>query len=93
MNFDLGTGTREDLVRWGETLDRGGDEALELTERVLKIRNRLGRCVGLAANPAQQEYQKRAAQRNIVLKARQMGANDVGRREIFSPDNHCIRDG
>jgi hypothetical protein len=74
MKFDLGTGTREDLVRWGETLDRGGDEALELTERVLKIRNRLGRCVGLAANPAQQEYQKRAAQRNIVLKARQMGA-------------------
>ena len=52
---------------------RGGATALELTEKVLKIRNRLGRNVGLAANEAQQRYHSKVGQRNIVLKARQMG--------------------
>jgi hypothetical protein len=73
MEFDLGTGSKEDLVRLGKSLDEGGQTALELTEKVLNIRNRLGKCVGLAANRAQREYHSKAGQRNIVLKARQMG--------------------
>lgn len=73
MDFTLGDGTREDLVRLGEVLDQGGLHALKLTEKVLKIRNRLGQSVGLAANRAQRKYHEEAGRRNIVLKARQMG--------------------
>jgi len=73
MNFVFGEGTREDLVRLGEELDKGGTTALQLTEKILNIRNRLGQRVGLAANTAQRQYEENARQRNIVLKARQMG--------------------
>jgi len=73
MDFDIGDGTRGGLVCLGGVLDRAGDPALALTEKVLKIRNRLGRRVGLAANKAQQQYHCNARHRNIVLKARQMG--------------------
>lgn len=73
MNFDLETGTQVNLVSLGLELDKRGNTALELMEKVLKIRNRLGRCVGLAANRAQRRYEEEARQRNIVLKARQMG--------------------
>jgi len=73
MQFNFGTGSREDLVDLGLELDKGGESALELTKEVLKIRNRLGRRAGLAANRAQLEYHSKARQKNIVLKARQMG--------------------
>jgi hypothetical protein len=73
MDFDLGNGNREDLIRLGEILDGGGEEALQLTEQVLKIRNRLGSSVGLSANRAQREYAEKRGRRNIILKARQMG--------------------
>src|SRR5579863_3549138 len=72
MDF-LENGTWQGLVRLGEELDKGGQTALALTEAVLKIRNRLGQRVGLAANEAQSQYHTNAGQRNIVLKARQMG--------------------
>ncbi len=68
-----GNGTREDLVRLGGMLDRGGDDALHLTGKALKIRNKMGQNVDLRANRAQLAYAERARQRNIVLKARQMG--------------------
>ncbi len=73
MEFDFGTGTWEDLVRLGAEMDSGLEKALALTERTLKIRNRLGLCVPLAANQAQKQYERKAGRRNIVLKARQMG--------------------
>lgn len=73
MDFDFGEGSREDLIHLGNTLDAGGERALALTEKVLKIRNRLGRRVGLAANHAQRRYEEEARRKNIVLKARQMG--------------------
>src|SRR3984885_8110861 len=75
MAFDLGKGTREDLVRMGEELDIGGDRALAVIEQVLKIRNRQGHCIPLPANPAQRQYESKAGRRNIVLKARQMGVS------------------
>lgn len=71
MRFDWGGGTREDLVHLGEAL-RGGQGAA-LAEEVLKIRNRLGRTVPLAANAAQRQYERCARRSNIVLKARQVG--------------------
>ena len=49
---------------------------LALQERIwphLKVRDRTGRLVPLIANAAQREYERRRAQQNIVLKARQMG--------------------
>ncbi len=72
---DLGNGTREDLVRLGERMDTGMDEALTLTEKVLKIRNRSGKIEPLAANQAQKCYalQSWSQNSNIILKARQMG--------------------
>jgi len=73
MEFDLEDGTREGLVRLGVKFDRSRDTALRLTEKVLKIRNRLGQSVGLVANRAQRAYHENACRRNIVLKARQMG--------------------
>lgn len=66
-------------------LDRGGplhgaentEEAraalLELVRDLLRIRNRSGEHVRLEPNRAQREFEKARAQRNIVLKARQMG--------------------
>jgi hypothetical protein len=75
MDCDLGNGSKEGLVCLGKELDRGGETALELMEKVLKIRNRLGRSVPLAANRAQRQYECDARQRNIVLKARQMGVS------------------
>ncbi len=73
MDFNFGRGSKEDLVRLGKTLDQGEEAALQLTKEVLKIRDRLGRSDGLAANRAQREYHSNAGHRNIVLKARQMG--------------------
>jgi hypothetical protein len=73
MDFDLGNGNREDLIRLGKILDAGDEPALQLTEQILKIRNRLGSSVGLSANRAQREYAEKRGRRNIILKARQMG--------------------
>jgi hypothetical protein len=73
MKIDLGHATQEDLVRLGALLDSGPEAARALAEKVLRIRNRLGTCIPLAANKAQQQYQIHRGRKNIVLKARQMG--------------------
>jgi hypothetical protein len=44
-----------------------------LTEMLLRVRDRSGRNVRLSPNRAQLEFERRRGQRNIVLKARQMG--------------------
>ena len=46
---------------------------MALAEEVLVVRSRNGRAVKLTANAVQKEFEKRRGQRNIVLKARQMG--------------------
>ena len=73
MEFNWGTGAREDLVRLGGELDSRVEIAMALTEKALKIRNRRGCCVNFVANQAQRQYATEAGRRNIVLKARQMG--------------------
>jgi hypothetical protein len=71
----LGNGTRGDLERLGRYFDDRIDQCLELTSDLLRIRNRLCQCVRLEPNDAQRLYTNAAwgKQRNIVLKARQMG--------------------
>ncbi|MFZ0632216.1 MAG: terminase [Acidobacteriaceae bacterium] len=73
MKLNLGHGTQEDLIRLGAQLVAGPEPARALTETLLRIRNRLGTCIPLTANKAQQQYLIHRGQKNIVLKARQMG--------------------
>ncbi|MGA7522416.1 MAG: terminase [Acidobacteriaceae bacterium] len=73
MKIDLGHATQEELIRLGAQLDAGPEPARVLTEKLLRIRNRLGTCIPLVANKAQQQYQIHRGRKNIVLKARQMG--------------------
>src|SRR6185437_2086914 len=46
---------------------------LQLAEELLRIRNRSGEHVKLIPNRAQRTFEEKRGQRNIVLKARQMG--------------------
>ncbi|MGB7134395.1 MAG: terminase, partial [Acidobacteriaceae bacterium] len=58
-----------------ERMDLSAEETIAVTKECLKIRNRLGATVPLVANRSQQNYTQTSwgKQRNIVLKARQMG--------------------
>ena len=69
----------KELMRLGELLDErpeelgGGSVGGFLAEALLKVRSRSGAMVPLSANRVQEEFERRRGQRNIVLKARQMG--------------------
>jgi hypothetical protein len=69
--------TREDLEQVGRILDRrlalGRTVGIELAEQLLFVRTKDGRTSPLRANAVQQLFEQRRGQRNIVLKARQMG--------------------
>ena len=68
-----------DLVALGKMLERSPKDpreataAIELTAKLLRIRDRKGRFRKLEANPAQLQFEQQRGRRNIVLKARQMG--------------------
>ena len=70
---------REELIRLGGMLDArpdqlGGKTVAEfLCERLLKVKDRSGMLVPLTPNRVQAEFERRRGQRNVVLKARQMG--------------------
>jgi hypothetical protein len=70
---------REDLGRFGRILDDrpgrmgGRPTILDLAEKLLAVRSRSGKPVTLKANTVQLEFERRRGERNIVLKARQMG--------------------
>ncbi len=71
----------DELVRYGQMLD-GRPEALGgrtvaafLAESLLKVRAKDGQVRPLRANRAQGEFEARRGQRNVVLKARQMGVS------------------
>ena len=75
------------LLRLGRSLERRVGRGLEpetpaaralglgalLADRLLVVRGRDGTLKRLRPNPAQQEFERRRGQRNIILKARQMG--------------------
>jgi len=70
---------RDELERYGQILDhrpaslRGWTVGMALAEQLLRVRAKSGRSVALRANPVQQVFEERRGQRNVVLKARQMG--------------------
>ncbi len=78
-DFALGALDRARLEWFGERLDyrpasRGGDTiGMLLAEKLLRVRTRDGRAAPLKANAAQREFEWNRGQRNIVLKARQLG--------------------
>jgi hypothetical protein len=80
---------REELERFGRILDRRpailGDRtvAMALAEQLLLVRTREGQPAHLTANPAQQEFERRRGERNIVLKARQMGLTTWAAARFF----------
>ncbi len=69
----------EELLELGKMLDerppalRGDSVAMWLARSLLRVRDREGADRALIANPAQRAFEAARGQRNIVLKARQMG--------------------
>ena len=64
------SGDLERLLALGARLD---DVREAVSREWLRIRDKRGRLVPFVANRAQQEYARRSTQKNIVLKARQLG--------------------
>jgi hypothetical protein len=70
---------REELEWFGRIFDarpaslRGRTVGMALGEKLLRVRTRAGRTARLRANAVQQAFEERRGERNIVLKARQMG--------------------
>ena len=71
--------TRDELERYGKILDsrpaslRGRTVGMMLAEKLLFVRKREGWTAPLKANTVQRAFERRRGERNIVLKARQMG--------------------
>lgn len=63
----------EDLLEYGRAMKEQPAKIFEIAGKLLKIRDREGVEQPLRANRVQQEFERRRGQRNIVLKARQMG--------------------
>jgi hypothetical protein len=68
-----------ELARLGTMLDErppslgGRSVVMELIEKLLRVRTRDGSTRPLIANAVQREFERRRGQKNIVLKARQLG--------------------
>ncbi len=81
--------SREELEWFGRALDRRprslGGQALgtALTGKLLLVRTRAGWTAPLKANAAQKAFERQRGQRNIVLKARQMGITTWTAAQFF----------
>jgi hypothetical protein len=79
----------EELERFGRILDqrpvslRGQSVGMALAEQLLRVRTREGRTAALKANAAQRAFERRRGERNIVLKARQMGITTWAAARFF----------
>ena len=79
----------DELVRYGAMLDAhpeslGGESVgTFLTGSLLRVRGRDGQVVPLHPNRAQREFEARRGQRNVVLKARQMGISTWVSARLF----------
>jgi hypothetical protein len=79
----------EELERFGTMLDKrpaifgSRTVGMELAEKLLLVRTREGKPVPLRANAAQRAFERRRGQRNIVLKARQMGLTTWAAARFF----------
>lgn len=80
---------RTELERFGRMLDDrpnnldGENIATTLAEQLLQVRMRNGRIAPLKANAVQLEFERRRGQRNIILKARQMGLTTWAAARFF----------
>ena len=80
---------REQLEQLGRILDRrpkslnGQTVGMALAERLLMVRTREGRTAMLKANEAQRAFEQGRGERNIVLKARQMGLTTWAAARFF----------
>ena len=80
---------REELERYGGMLDqrpdslRGRTVGMALAEKLLLVRTREGRTAPLKANAVQRAFERRRGERNIVLKARQMGLTTWAAARFF----------
>ena len=80
---------KQELKRFGKILDhrparlRGQTVAMALAAQLLRVRTRVGRTSPLKANAVQQAFERRRGERNIVLKARQMGLTTWAAARFF----------
>ena len=80
---------REELERLGRVLDKrpkklkGRTVGMDLAEKLLLVRTREGWTAPLRANEAQGAFELRRGDRNIVLKARQMGITTWAAARFF----------
>ena len=80
---------REELERYGRILEqrpvslRGRTVGMALAEELLLVRTREGWTAPLKANAAQRAFERRRGERNIVLKARQMGMTTWAAARFF----------
>ncbi len=63
----------EDLLEYGREMKDQPAKIFEIAEKLLKVRDREGVERPLRPNAVQKEFERKRGQRNIVLKARQMG--------------------
>jgi hypothetical protein len=79
----------EELARYGKILDqrpaslRGRTVGMALAEQLLLVRTREGWTAPLRANAVQRAFERRRGERNIVLKARQMGLTTWAAARFF----------
>ena len=80
---------REELERYGQILDQrpaclhGNSVGMALAAQLLKVMMREGKTALLKANAAQRAFERRRGERNIVLKARQMGLTTWAAARFF----------
>jgi len=80
---------RDELEKYGTILDQrpaslgGLSVGMALMEKLLLVRTREGWTAPLRANEAQREFEQRRGERNIVLKARQMGMTTWAAARFF----------
>ena len=80
---------REGLERWGRIMDqrpvtsRGRTPEMALAEKLLRVRTRAGKTSRLKLNAVQRAFEERRGERNIVLKARQMGLTTWAAARFF----------
>jgi len=81
--------TRSELEHFGKLLDsrptslKGQTVAMAFAEQFLVVRSRDGKPSRLKANTVQKAFEKRRGERNIVLKARQMGLTTWSAARFF----------
>jgi hypothetical protein len=79
----------KELIRYGRILDerpaslQGDSVGMWLATRLLKVRTRAGSTAPLRANAAQRAFEEKHGEKNIVLKARQMGLTTWAAARFF----------